>query len=186
MTHLILQFSTPVILTTGQSFVAAVHGQQAEDGLWDGWIEFDPRDGSEVLRTPRETRQPNQTDLEYWATGLTAAYLEGALERAQNEGSGNSRAADSIVQPPSRAQFTAGDPRTPAGSGGSHHAVLNPFHVYEQGEDVLRKELAALGEEHVRAILVEYHLLPPDQQDPESLGRTAMVGLIVSGVKNSF
>jgi len=185
MAHLVLRFSTPVILTTGQSFVAAVRGQQADDGLWDGWLEFDPGDGSEVLRTPQETRQPNQADLEYWATGLTAAYLEGALERAQRKQTGNpGAAADSIVQPPARGRVSTED--LPAQPVSSHRAVLHPFHVYEQGEDVLRQELAALDEKHLRNILVEYHLLPPDQQDSGSLGRTAMVELIVSGVKRSF
>ena len=32
--------------------------------------------------TDRETTQPNLRALEYWATGLTPAYLEGALDRA--------------------------------------------------------------------------------------------------------
>jgi hypothetical protein len=31
--------------------------------------------------TYRLATQPNLTDLEYWATGSTAVYLEGALER---------------------------------------------------------------------------------------------------------
>ena len=54
------------------------------DGLWHGWLEFEPVDGCNVpaLQSPRETTQPNRTDAVYWATGLTAVYLEGALERA--------------------------------------------------------------------------------------------------------
>jgi hypothetical protein len=38
-----------------------------------------PRDATSPV--PRGPTQPNLTDLEYWATGLTAVYLEGALER---------------------------------------------------------------------------------------------------------
>ena len=34
------------------------------------------------VQSPRETTQPNLTDLNYWATGLTPVYLEGALARA--------------------------------------------------------------------------------------------------------
>src|SRR4030095_3111189 len=52
------------------------------EGTWEGWTECDPQDGSPVLRTPRETTQPNRPDLEYWASGLTPVYLEGALRRA--------------------------------------------------------------------------------------------------------
>ena len=51
--------------------------------LWEGWVEMIPfgeLDG--VIRTGRETTQPNRTDLEYWAAGLTPIYLEGALFRA--------------------------------------------------------------------------------------------------------
>lgn len=48
------------------------------------WIEFHPvkRSGS-VLRTHRETTQPNLTALEYWADGLEPVYFECALARAQ-------------------------------------------------------------------------------------------------------
>src|SRR5262245_1530581 len=37
------------------------------------------------MQTARETTQPNLADLEYWATGLTPIYLEGALNRALDE-----------------------------------------------------------------------------------------------------
>jgi hypothetical protein len=49
--------------------------------IYEGWIEFVPLEGGEVLRTPRETTQPNAADLEYWASGISAVYLEGALLR---------------------------------------------------------------------------------------------------------
>ena len=37
---------------------------------------------NDAVRSGRETTQPNLTDLEYWAQGLTPVYLEGALRRA--------------------------------------------------------------------------------------------------------
>jgi hypothetical protein len=52
--------------------------------MWQGWIEFEPVDGGAPIRSPRETTQPNRTDTQYWATGLTVVYLEGALCRALN------------------------------------------------------------------------------------------------------
>ncbi|CAN5752849.1 hypothetical protein BH23GEM6_BH23GEM6_13140 [soil metagenome] len=186
MAHLVLQFSAPVRFTDGRSFAAAVHGQEAEDGLWDGWIEFAALDGSRSLRTPRETRQPNRADLDYWASGLTAAYLEGALTRAQREQRGErDPASGAIVTPPVRPQSSADPKRQPAPRASSPRAVLDPFKVFEQGEDVLRKELAALDQGHLRNILLAYHLLPTDQQDTASLGRTALEELIVSGVQGS-
>ena len=44
-------------------------------------IEFVPVHGGTPLRSSRETTQPNKADAEYWASGLTMVYLEGALER---------------------------------------------------------------------------------------------------------
>jgi hypothetical protein len=52
--------------------------------MWEGWIEFHPANGSgSVLRTGRETTQPNLAALEYWADGLEPIYFEGALARAE-------------------------------------------------------------------------------------------------------
>src|SRR5581483_9773360 len=48
------------------------------------WIEFLPIGGGPAIRTARETTQPNFTDAQYWASGLTHVYLEGALSRALN------------------------------------------------------------------------------------------------------
>ena len=84
MAEVILQFGPPLTDEFGVTYVVKVCGRAAEDGLWEGWIEFDPQNGGTSLRTPRETEQPNRVDLEYWATGLTVTYLEGALERARN------------------------------------------------------------------------------------------------------
>jgi len=68
----------------GEAFHARACGVAMDDGLWHGWLEFEPLEGggAPVLRSPRETTQPNRTDAVYWATGLSAVYLEGALERA--------------------------------------------------------------------------------------------------------
>ena len=78
----LVKFNDVVRGEDGRSWRAQVCGRQAAENMWEGWIEFEPSDGGEEIRTPRETTQPNRTDLEYWAAGLTEAYLEGALERA--------------------------------------------------------------------------------------------------------
>ena len=74
-------FETPVVSQGDETYSARARGRQREDKLWEGWIEFEGRRG-DVLRSGRETTQPNLTDLEYWAQGLTPVYLEGALRRA--------------------------------------------------------------------------------------------------------
>src|SRR5688500_16550619 len=66
----------------GRVYFASVVGEPAADGLWNGAITFRGKDGVE-LTTYVETRQPDLAGLVYWSTGLTPAYVEGALERAR-------------------------------------------------------------------------------------------------------
>jgi hypothetical protein len=84
MATLLHSYKEPVTSPEGVSYLSQSCGRLAEDGLWEGWIEFLARD-RHALRTPRETVQPNLVDLEYWATGLGPIYLEGALARASRE-----------------------------------------------------------------------------------------------------
>jgi hypothetical protein len=87
MATLLWRFSTPITGVDGVKYLAQACGCPTVWGTWHGWIEFIPV-GSGVagrarpIRTPRETTQPNRVDTEYWASGLTPVYLEGALERA--------------------------------------------------------------------------------------------------------
>ena len=71
------------LVDDGTTYEARACAREREDGLWEGWLEFVPRGGGEAVRTARETTQPNEADVRYWATGLTGTYLEGALERAR-------------------------------------------------------------------------------------------------------
>ena len=76
------QFDAPIRDGQGRSYIAKVLGGERDDGLWEGWIEFENTLTGRSLRSGRETTQPNSQDLEYWSSGLTAVYLEGALDRA--------------------------------------------------------------------------------------------------------
>jgi len=70
----------------GEEYSIEARGKLTPGGLWEGWLEFYPLDGdSPVLRTDRETTQPNRQALEYWATGLEPLYFEGAFARAQSK-----------------------------------------------------------------------------------------------------
>ncbi len=66
------------------AYIVWVCGSERTDGTWQGWLEFHPIDGAElILSTDQETSQSNRTAIEYWAHGLEPTYLEGALARAQ-------------------------------------------------------------------------------------------------------
>lgn len=82
MAQVLVKFTEPIRGSDGRTWDAQACGDTADDGLWEGWIEFTPEGGGEPARTARETEQPNLADLQYWAQGLTMVYLEGALARA--------------------------------------------------------------------------------------------------------
>jgi hypothetical protein len=81
MDQLLQQYSTPVE-GGGVTYRARAIAVARDDGMWEGYFEFDPVDGGALLRTERETTQPSRDALAYWATGIEPTYLAGALERA--------------------------------------------------------------------------------------------------------
>ena len=81
MPQLLLEFGH-AIANDGIEYRARVCAAPMDETLWEAWIDFEPIRGGPILHSPRETTQPNLTDTEYWATGLTPVYLEGALRRA--------------------------------------------------------------------------------------------------------
>lgn len=151
MAEVLVRFSEPIIGKNGVVYDAQACGALSEDDLWQGWIEFIPRTvDASPLRTTRETTQPNRTDLAYWATGLSEVYLQGALERATTPPA--SRPA-----PPNFTPYFAEPAPTPRPVVTEPpRAVLDPFVVYAQGEEILRQELEALDDVHLRNILRRY------------------------------
>ena len=83
MMELIHEHSAIVKTPDGERFVPRTYAEQQPDGIWFGWLEFEPVDGGPVLRTSRETSQPSRSAVAYWAEGLEPLYFEGAFERAQ-------------------------------------------------------------------------------------------------------
>jgi hypothetical protein len=181
MPEVLLQFDGAVAGGDGRAYVARVCGREVEKGRWEGWIEFDPEDGTAVLRTPRESDQPNRRDLEYWATGLTRAYLQGALARARDPHLPDLRPRTVAARP-------AYDGPAPPGAGSAPgrirpHGVLNPLEVYAQGERVLRQELGALDEGHLRDLVRAYALVGEEEVELAAMRRPALVDLIVAAVR---
>jgi hypothetical protein len=86
MAKLLQEYTTVVAGPDGTTYVVRSYGDERTDGTWIGWLEFHPTDlDKPVLKTDQETSQPNQMDVEYWATGLEPVYFEGAFARARPE-----------------------------------------------------------------------------------------------------
>jgi hypothetical protein len=84
MAELIHEHSTHLHTKEGQRFIARTYAERQPDGVWEGWLEFDPIDGrGNVLRTERETSQSSRDAMESWSLGLEPVYLQGAFARAR-------------------------------------------------------------------------------------------------------
>lgn len=154
MAEVLVRFTERVRNGDGAFYAAQACGGVGADGLWEGWIEFVGDVGS-ACRSPRETQQPNRDALVYWAEGLTATYLEGALARALN-----ARMEPSVRIPtaePSLFNGPASADRAVRSARGSQ-PVLDPFASYAAGEDVLRRQLAALSRDHLQTLVDAYAL----------------------------
>jgi hypothetical protein len=145
------------------------------DGRWQGWIELLPLGDGEPVRSSRETTQPNRRDVEYWATGLTYVYLEGALHRALKP---LVRPVAPDVLPP---VFDGPAPVSP--SVHTTESVLDPFSVYRKGEALLRRQLSALAGWHLVNIIRRYRLSDADPAVLSATEPSKLVELIIGGVR---
>lgn len=154
MAEVLVEFDAVFRGPDGARYAPRACARVAEDGRWEGWLEFSDLDTGAVVRSGRETTQPSRDDTMYWATGLTRVYIEGALARAL---------APTRRIVPLRVDvepaFDGPAPLAPAVEGvAAPRAVLDPFEVYAQGERVLHQELSALSADHLRAIIAGHGL----------------------------
>jgi hypothetical protein len=170
---------SPLRSSDGRIYTAQACGREREDGMWEGWFEFLAHDGSAVLRSERETTQPTFADLERWASGIRPVYLEGALDRTLTP-------PPVVVEPPlTQAVYDEpAPPKQPVIVPARESAtVLNPFSMYAKGEDLLRRQLAALPPWHLRAIIIGYEFADPADVDLDALTTVELIELIVAGVR---
>jgi hypothetical protein len=176
MGETLVQFKDTVVAPDGTPYQARACGSPMSDGMWQGWIEFVPLDRRRPVRSPRETTQPNRTHTEYWATGLTHVYLEGALRRALAD------PLAIVTTPQEPSVFDGPAPRTipieaPAES------VLNPFSVYEKGEALLRRQLGAFSSWHLVNIITAHRLSAEDVAVLNRRPAADLIEIIVAGVR---
>jgi hypothetical protein len=176
MAETLAQYDAPVTDRYGRVYAAKACGRERDDHLWEGWIEFEDQSTGEILRSSRETTQPNRTDLKYWSTGLTPVYLEGALDRILK---GPSRPPAPAPPPP----VFDGPAERPVVRSPVHDAILNPFSVYDKSPDLLAQELTALRGWHLRQIIRDYNLNRESDEPLEAMSEPELGSLIVERIR---
>jgi hypothetical protein len=171
--EVLVEFPETIADENGRRFLARACGTES-NGMWEGWIEFEPTDGGATLRTARETTQPNRNDVRYWATGLTPVYLEGALHRAQHP--------LTIRVPPAPRPPAFDEPAPAPLAAPATDAVLNPFSVYQKGEALLRRQLSALSAWHLANIARAYGLVQ-DGRDADRMSAATLTEIIVDAAR---
>jgi hypothetical protein len=184
MAEVLTEFETSIRDENGREYIVRACGRECADGHWEGWLEFVPFDGGIVVRSGRETTQPNRIDTEYWATGLTPIYLEGALRRALEPVQIVERTID--LRPaydgpaPDRPLVSVSGSRTVRA-----RPVLNPFEVYQQGEDILRGQLSALDAPRLRDIIRGYSLNAGDTTELMRVSEAELTDTIIAAVRRA-
>jgi hypothetical protein len=160
------------------TYIARAVGRLADGGMWEGWIEFVPVDGGDVIITGVESRQPAREHLAYWATGLTPVYLEGALHRALTPITVRVR-----TEPVPFSKAPAPRPVAAAPSRAMSHPepILDPFEIGARNLDVLRQELTALNRPRLLNIIDAYDLNPA-REDISWMTDAQLVHFIVVAV----
>lgn len=179
MAVLLRTFDERIADSSGSRYRPRVCARKRDDGSWEGWLEFVPEDGAPVLRSERETTQPNRVDAEYWASGLSAVYAQGSLARTLEPVKPVHRS------PPERPAYDGPAPsRRPAI--GDAPAILDPFSVYGRGGgELLRKELSALDAWHLRNVAYRYRLLDGRRADLDHESKPELIEQIVAAVTAS-
>ena len=176
MAEVLVEYTDVVITAGTERYMARAVGAPADNGHWHGWLEFIDTETGEVIRSGRETTQPNRTDTLYWATGLTAVYLEGALQRALHP---VTKAAPRPTPEPAfhePAPDVATEPPVT-------ESILNPFSVYRKGESLLRRQLGALSVWHLVNIIRDHQLSDLSSAALNGMRAADLIEIIVGAVK---
>ena len=155
MSELLRSFDERILDDSGE-YHARVIGRLANDGMWEGWLEFVPIEGRSadtLLISPVESRQPEREHLAYWASGLTVVYAEGALRRARKPLTVRTRVVETPASNAPAPRIVTMGPRAVG-----PEPVLDPFEVGSRSLDILTQELRALGRARLLNIIAAYDL----------------------------
>jgi hypothetical protein len=178
MAEVLRSFDDPISDDSGK-YHARVVGRLAKDGMWEGWLEFVPLDepSADALISGVESRQPKRKHLEYWVSGLSVVYAEGALKRARRPLIVRTRAIETPASEAPAPRFYTTSPRV-VGT----EPILDPFDVGSHSLDILRQELHALGRARLLNMIV-FHMMNPRKHDLQQLTDAQLISLIVAAVE---
>lgn len=174
MAEVLRSFDEDIRHSSG-SYHPRVVGRYAADKMWEGWLEFVPVDGGDVVVSSVESRQPERAHLEYWAQGLSVVYAEGSLDRALHPIKVRTRtvevaASDEPARRVVRVPYSGPRP------------ILDPFDVGERSLDILAQELGAIGRARLLHIIAAYHL-SSQAGDVSRMSDAELITLIVTRVE---
>jgi hypothetical protein len=179
MSEVLMEYDPIVSENDGTQWKTRACGRRGQGHMWEGWIEFVPLNmAASPVRSRRESTQPSRESLIYWATGLTPVYLKGALERARFEPAPHPppRRVAPLFDGPAPEPDPVPSPLVP-----NPHAILDPFDVYAQGEDILLRQLDALDTARLRDIVRAYELL--NAEDAEKATRLDLATAIITAAR---
>ena len=180
MAELLVAYENPVTDASGTYRARAV-GRQGNDGMWEGWLEFEPVGSPrKVIVTSIESRQPEKVHLVYWATGLQPIYLEGALARARHPTVVRVRAPEHAQSDAPAPPFVKLPAEPPAPS-----AVLDPIEIGRKNLGILDQELRALDRPRLLNIIAAYQLNPA-AEDVSWMSDPQLVRFIVVAVETQL
>jgi hypothetical protein len=178
MAEVLRSFDEPIGDRHGTYHVRVIGRCCDDDGMWEGWLEFESLDGSgETLVGAVESKQPEREHLVYWAGGLTPVFAEGALHRARSPLVVRTK----IVETP---KSSAPAPRIVRGAplDTRPDAVLDPFEIGRRNLDILDQELRALNRPRLLNIIAAYDL-NPGGEDVNWMTDAQLVRFIVVAVE---
>ena len=180
MSAVLRSFDEPIRDESG-AYHARVVGRHAEDGMWEGWMEFVPLEGQgETFISPVESRQPEQEHLRYWASGLSLVYAEGSLKRARRPVVVRTRVIEMPASDAPKPRMVTTAPRVVG-----PEPVLDPFEIGSRSLDVLRQELYAIGRPRLLNIIAAYDLNPRGE-DLQAFTDAQLVAFIVAAIDYSL
>ena len=178
MAEVLRSFDDPISDDLGTYHVRVVGRCCDDDGMWEGWLEFESLDGSgETLVGAVESKQPEREHLVYWAGGLTPVFVEGALHRARSPLVVRTRVVEepkSNAPAPRMVKHARPDTRP--------EAILDPFEVGGKNLDILDQELRALNRPRLLNIIAAYDL-NPGGEDIAWISDAQLVRFIVVAVE---